>query len=119
MADIEIVYREYSCDYNPGEFCTQCLTCCAGDMGCRYFYEGDHKANEIPFGNCEHYDTKYKYKGWSGKRYEIEECNDPYNPHLDGMLVTLGNHEYDCVKVILNGKCIYNEYDEEEKKEDG
>lgn len=122
MADIEIVYREPYCDSSwwaePACFETQCFTGCAGDMGCKWYSDGGRKINEhgrieIPFGNCIHAKFKYKYKGWNGKKYEIEKVEDPNNPHLDYMEVYLGSERYECVKVILNGKCIYNEYDEE------
>ena len=46
----------------------------------------------------------------------MEEFSDPYNPHLDHMEVTLGRKTYDCVKVVLDGKCIYNNYDDEEER---
>ena len=120
MADIQIVYREGFCSHwSEGDsFCIQCYTSCAGDMGCKFYSDGGKKTDAdglviIPFGDCVYADWKYKYKCWSGKNYEMEEEHDPYNPHLDSMCVRLGKTEYDCVKVILDGKCIYNEYDKE------
>lgn len=121
MAEIQIVYREGYCDYNLPDYNTQCHTCVASDMGCRYFYQeeavSENGIKVIPFGDCNRAQFKYKYKGWSGKRYEIEECFDPYNPQLDSMIVTLGRKAYDAVKVILDGKCIFNEFDEEKDGE--
>lgn len=122
MADIQIVYwAEDYCDFNIGNYCMQCHTVNAEDLGCKYFIPDDAGTAEngrkiIPFGNCERAKVKYKLKGWSGKNYEMEEFTDPYNPHLDYMQVTLGRKTYDCVKVILDGKCIYNNYDDEEEK---
>lgn len=120
MAEIQIVYREGFCDHwSGGEgFHGQCYTSCARDMGCRWYSDGGEKVSPdgvkiIPFGDCVYAAWKYKRKGWSGKNYEMEESEDPYNPHLDCMIVTLGRTEYECVKVILDGKCIYNEYDDE------
>lgn len=119
MAEIQIVYREGYCDFNLPDYNMQCHTCVASDMGCRYFYQeeavSENGIKVIPFGDCNRAQFKYKYKGWFGKRYEIEECFDPYNPNLDSMIVTLGGKQYDAVKVILDGKCIFNEFDEQEK----
>lgn len=117
MAEIQIVYREGYCDFSQPGYSLQChMECC--DNGCRYFYGDEKEPNVIPFGDCKRASFHYKYKGWSGKRYEIEECFDPYNPHLDSMLVTLGKTTYDCVKVILDGKCIFNEFDDETEGND-
>ena len=118
MAEIQIVYREGYCAYRLPCYNTGCHTECASDMRCKSFYQKEEVSENglkvIPFGDCDRAKFHYKYKGWSGKRYEIEECFDPYNPHLDCMLVTLGKTTYECVKVILDGKCIFNEFDDEE-----
>lgn len=116
MAEIEIVYREGHCVYNGKEYCDQCHTCTAEDMGCEYFHQ-EKKPNVIPFGDCDRARFDYIYKGWAGKHYEMEEFRDPYNPQLDCMVVTMGRKAYDCVKVTLNGKCIFNVYDEEGENE--
>lgn len=121
MAEIQIVYREGYCDYGLPDYNTQCHTCCGEDLGCKCFLQdeitGENGIKVIPFGDCSRAKFMYKYKGWSGKRYEIEECFDPYNPQLDSMIVTLGRKAYDAVKVILDGKCIFNEFDEEKDGE--
>lgn len=122
MAEIQIVYRgNWHCELNGKDYCMQCHTSCAEDLGCRMFNDGGKTEKDgrtiIPFGDCIYAKYDYKYKGWTGKRYEMEECRDPYNPHLDSMTVKLGNQMYDCVKVILDGKVIFNEFDEEEEKE--
>ena len=119
MADIQIVYMEPYCDYECQYFCTQCYTEVAQDLGCKYFHTEPNGYDEsgtlhIPFHDCDRARIEYKYKGWSGKRYEMEEQKDHYAPRLDCMLVTLGKTEYLCAKVILDGKCIYNNYDETE-----
>ena len=116
MADIEIVYRVGYCDdciYSKN-YNTQCHTCVAEDMSCKGYSNGVHNENVIHFGDCVNARFKYIRKGWTGKRYEMEEMNDDYNPHLNCMEVILGNTLYYCVKVVLNGKCIYNEYDDDE-----
>lgn len=126
MADIEIVYRVPYCDYGENKICEQCFTEYASDLSCRSFYGGvkeetivdGRKVLKIPFGDCDRAKFKYIHKGWTGKRYEMEEVHDQYNPHLDYMDVRLGNQFYDCVKVTLNGKCIFNEYDDDESKEE-
>lgn len=116
MADIQIVYwaKDY-CDFNLDDYCMQCHTQDAEYLGCKYFLPAD-TGTVIPFGDCSRAKVKYNIKGWTGKNYEMEEFTDPYNPHLDCMQVTLGRTTYDCVKVILDGKCIYNNYDDEEEK---
>jgi hypothetical protein len=115
MAEIQIVYRHYFCDCIEfeDEFIDQCLTGAARDYGCKGFSNGGITSDEegrliIPFGDCVHAQWDYRYKGWVGKRYEMEEIKDAYNPHLDCMRVRLGKTEYDCDKVTLNGECIYN-----------
>ena len=47
------------------------------------------------------------------KNYELEEFQDTYNLHLNCMMLKTRNKIYECEKVILDGKCIYNEYDDE------
>ena len=124
-ADIQIVYRVGYCDfYQMGtEYDIGCHCCYADSTDCRYYlaerWETEDGQDVIPFGNCAHAHFEYRYKGWTGKKYEMEECRDPHNPHIDSMLVKLGNKEYDCVKVTLNGKIIFNEYDEEHEEEAG
>lgn len=117
MADIQIVYRVGYCVCDRKDYCVQCHTCVADDLGCEYYCpdpDTDENGRKvIPFGDCNRAMFKYIYKGWTGKRYEIEESRDDYNPHLDCMIVTLGQYEYECVKVVLDGKCIFNEYDDD------
>ena len=126
MADIEIIYRKGYCELEERgyghdiEYDIGCHECWAEDSNCKYFahpepLQAEDGTRIIPFGDCAHAKFEYRYKGWSGKRYEMEEYRDPYNSHLDSMLVKLGKTEYNCVKVIMNGKCIFNEYDEEGK----
>ena len=114
MAYIEIVYREGHCTMSCTDYSEACHTESAEEFDCPYFAHPAHDKKTIPFGDCAYAKFEYKYKGWSGKKYEIEECRDPYNAPLDCMLVTLGKKTYECEKVILNGTCIYNEYDAEE-----
>lgn len=112
MAEIDIVYRKGYCEYKQADYCTQCHTQCAEDLGCRCFSEGERKQNVIPFGDCEHAKFKYGYKGSFVKNYEIEEIEDDYNPHLSCALVKLGSRMYECERVILNGKVLYNTHDD-------
>lgn len=111
MADIEIIYREgyCECDCMGTKYNTQCHTQCAGDLGCGCFSDGKQRPNVIPFGDCIHAMFKYKYKGMSIKNYELEEEDDPYNPHLNCMMLKTRNNWYECEKVVLNGKVIYGE----------
>ena len=56
----------------------------------------------------------FMYKGWSGYRYEIEEVLEDLPEYDNYALVRLGGQVYECVKVKLDGKCIFNDYDDEE-----
>ena len=121
MADIEMVYREGKCNKDMSCYDGFCHLTVADDMkgDCKSFRKIDYNEATHPAGICRHVRFDYIYKGWTGKRYEIKKCDsDPYNPHLDCMLVTLGKTTYECVKVILNGDCIYNEYDKEPDEEE-
>ena len=121
MADIQIVYRDGYCEIAEcncdviGNYCTQCHTQAAEDLGCKYYDEGSHDANVIPFGDCIHALFRRKYKGIVAKKYDIEPFEDNYNMHLNCMAVTAGRKTYYCDKVILNGKCIYNNIREDEE----
>lgn len=112
MAEIQIIYRKEYCKMRGSDFCTQCYTACASDLGCNMFNEGKQEKNVIPFGDCIYAGFKYIYKGMNVKNYELEEFQDPYNPHLNCMMLETRNKSYECEKVIIDGKCIYNEYDE-------
>ena len=126
MADIEIVYEyDEGCDADmlPHEkYCIQCRMSIAEDRGCKSYlpYKGIEATDAngtrvIPYGDCARAYVKYARKGWSGKNYEIEPpLEDEFNPHLNCVGVRLGKEYYEkCVKVILNGKVIYNNYDDE------
>lgn len=43
MDEIEIVYREGYCECMVGDYCTQCHTQCAEDLGCKQSLS--HKRN--------------------------------------------------------------------------
>lgn len=113
MADIEIVYRVGYCYCECSEYDRQCHTQYGEEVNCRKFSHPPHEENVIPYGDCVYAKFEYRYKGWTGKKYDIEEVEDNCDPHLNCMLVKLNNKDYECEKVILNGKCIYNIYDEE------
>lgn len=117
MACIEIIYESSSfCSAYESDYCMQCHTNAAQDLGCPCYWNGstDDKANKI--GECKHAEIRYTRLGWVGKRYEIGEPEeDYYNLHLNCVAVRLGNKWYErCVKVVLNGKIIFNNYDDEE-----
>ena len=76
MADIEIVYRVGYCYCECSEYDRQCHTQYAEDIGCRKFSHPSHEDNVIPFGDCICAKFEYRYKGWTGKRYDIEEVED-------------------------------------------
>ena len=117
MAEIKMKYKEYYCDFADMKLCEffyDCLTQDAQDLGCRYFNDGKMGENVIPFGDCVNAKYRYKYKGISVKNYEVEEFEDVYNPHLNCAIVTTRSAIYDnCVKVEIDGECIYNSESED------
>ena len=122
MADIEIVYlSDAFCDEDCKDYSVQCHTF-AADSGCPY-YVGTKSSQPCPyqeakkFGPCANAILRYVHKGWSGTNYEIipgEE--DPYCPKAPIASVKLGRNTYECAKVTLNGKVIYNNYDDDTDK---
>lgn len=122
MAEIQIVYREYYCHLDSSEHCMQCYTAAAEDKGCPDYNDGEkYNVREdgvrvIPFGDCFYARVRHIYKGLCAKNYLIKPFEDPYNPHLNCMVVTVGKNTYHCDKVILNGECIYNDLDDSEGK---
>jgi hypothetical protein len=119
MAEIQIVYREYGCRFDDcyvgmkSPHCMQCHTMAAKDLGCVDFDDGNDNPHVIPFGDCKNAIIKHRYKGCTVKNYEMKEFYDTYNMHLNCMEVTIGKITYDCDKVVLNGKCIYDELEDE------
>lgn len=113
MYEIQMVYRDGGrCTCGCDEYNMQCHTVAGEDVDCQCFCHPNHKPNEIPFGDCIHAVFQYCYKGLTTKTYEMEPFEDPYNWHLNCMMVTVRGRTYDCEKVILNGECIYNTFDE-------
>ena len=114
MADIEIIYREGYCEMmKSDDFCEQCHTDMASNTECSMFNEGKQEKNVIPSGDCIYAKFKYIHKWMGVKNYELEEFQDSFNPHLNCMMLKTRNKIYECEKVILDRKCIYNEYDDE------
>lgn len=110
MAEIEIIYRDHGyCARMGRKYCMQCHTAAAEDLGCPMFNDGEHEKNFIPYGDCVYAEFKYIHKGMSIKNYELYADDDPYNPHLDCMMLKTRNRLYECEKVVLNGKAIYGE----------
>jgi hypothetical protein len=110
MANIQMEYRVYSCELDQENFCEQCLTDAASDMGCFGFCDGND--NRIGSGSCIHANIRTAYKGITTKKYEAEVIYDPYEPD-EYMSVKIGGKYYECDKVILDGVQIYP--DEEAK----
>lgn len=114
MANIEIIYRKKWCllefDAARKNFCNFCFDPESASCVCEYFCADRTwaKSNEAP---CANACIKYVYKGWTGKKYEMEQMSDYV--FGDYMLVTLGNQIYECERVTLNGKCIFDQYEEE------
>lgn len=104
MGVIQMKYREGYCDCDREfgvftDYSEQCHTRAAEAKGCGYF--------EKWCGACRHACYKTIYKGISAKNYEMKEFEDPCNPWLNCMLVTIGKRTYECEEVILDGKMIY------------
>lgn len=105
MAEIEIIYREGYCEFEcirTNIYCMQCHTQAAEDLGCPTFCEDEHEDC-----GCDFAKFKYILKGMSIKNYELEVVDDPYNQHLNCMMLRTRNKSYQCEKVVLNGEVIY------------
>jgi hypothetical protein len=118
MAYIQIEYEEGYCSKGMSkEYCMQCNTEAASDLGCKYFDNGEEKNHQgvrvIPYGDCIHALTRKKYKGMSVKNYEIEETEDTYNKLDNCMELTTRGKTYYCSKVVLDGVLIYQKDSEE------
>lgn len=85
MANIQMEYRKYSCDFNQEEICEQCITSDAGDLGCPYFHDGKG------YGDCIHAALMTNYKGVTTKSYEMEHIVDQYTPDEYMLVKSEGN----------------------------
>lgn len=120
MAEIQMVYMRFRCKYNSEYLNTQCFTEAAGDTGCYNFHHPEpyRDADGIlvyPIFRCLHAYVEYKYKGVTAKSYEMEEIDDPECAY-SWIDIKIGKQKYACAKVTLDGRCIYNVYDDEEVK---
>ena len=122
MAEIQIKYKKHYCNhpfYDGQNFCRECTTCWADNVGCRYFDSGITDDGVIPFGNCTHTNYRYIYTGFTAKEYEVTTFEDCYNPHLNCAIVKVKSGKnkitkYDnCCKVIIDGECVYLNEEEE------
>ena len=122
MANIEMVYREGRCtsthqpSFDELGYCHECHTQFAYTLDCAGYDDGSHKSCLIPFGDCQNAIYDIKYKGITAKNYQMEpEKTHPFHPRSECMIVRIGRQEYECYKVTLNGKVIFNTLDEEEE----
>lgn len=111
MAVIEIVYISgYRCglnclDHDSDTKCNENHQCDnSGERTCGCF-NGDED------GVCIHLENMITRRGWSGKNYAIHPLLSD-----ETMAVELDDEYYsDCVKVVFNGKCIFNRFDDQEE----
>lgn len=105
MADLEITIRRGSCSLKLCEYCNQCHTQWAEELGCRYFAPiRDNDERVIPFGDCIHASYTYTQKGISTKNYQVE----PFEAYFDEWAeVTIGRKKYECIKVKIDGKTVF------------
>ena len=116
MADIEIVYQIGYCDSELPFYDEVCQS----EMGdeiksreCSNYNDGSMNPCHIPYGNCIHAKYHYCYKGSTTKKYAI--YTNCYDRVTESIPVTINNKTYECKKVKLNGKCIFNEFDDEKE----
>ena len=113
MADIEIVYISgHGCDFGQRgsteeprcNICHQFARTASG--ACKYFHACDDN------DDCIHAHDEVTRLGWSGKKYIIYPPYIDITDHsFDRMTVELGEKRYcDCIRVVLNGKCIFNRF---------
>ena len=120
MAEIQMVCMSLQCKYNSEKLNTQCITEAADAGYCRHYKRSEKYKREdgvivIPMANCVHAYIEYRFKGVTAKSYEMEEIDDPVCAY-SWMDVKIGKQKYACAKVTLDGRCIYNVYDDEEVK---
>ena len=121
MAYIQIEYTEPSCKYNLSDFCGQCLSPAAEDLGCEYFRAEKMPENTsektiwIPFGDCYNVEYKKKHKGFNVKHYEAEEVINDYSSIREYMILETRKARYFCDKVVIDGVTIYPADMEENK----
>ena len=109
MANIEIMYRRYFCVFGHEAHCEACHHDEAQYVGCKdYCGEPRHKDKKgrwgIPLGTCLNSYEDVAFKGMKLKRYEIEEDFD-----YGGMRLKTRGANYDCIRIVLDGKVIYDE----------
>ena len=108
MAEIEITYLKGYCDLELPFYDKVCHSEYACEVQqCSNFYDGNNDPYTIPYGNCIHAKYNHCYKGCTTKSYEIN--TDYYDSESDSIPVVINRKTYDCVKVKLNGKCIFGE----------
>lgn len=125
MAVIEIVYMYASyCKIGHENHCKQCHSIDACELDCECFVpRPKHSIEKLPRNPlpCARAIVHYVRKGWSGKNYEIapkhDFPNDDY-PEYPAAIVKLGQKTYYCAKVTLDGKVIFNNYDDEASAEE-
>ena len=120
MAEIQMVCINLRCKYNDYNLNMQCITESASDTGCIHCkiqepYKNFLGITVYPTNECVHAYMEYKFKGVTAKNYEMEEIDSPECAYT-WMDVTIGKQRYMCVKVTIDGRCIYNIYDDEEVK---
>ena len=118
MALIQIKCAEHYCDMPcfSDNFCVLCITQMASDLDCEGYNSGKKDKHYIPFGDCVHAKTKYRYKGISAKYYEVElPDEDIYNSHLNYATLRTRNAIYsNCCEIVIDGKCVYSNDEEDE-----
>lgn len=117
MANIQIVYLKRYCEQMWDKFTGQCYSDAAEDLGCPRFccrekYDDEEGITHIPKYSCIYATYKKAFKGMTVKNYELEEnCDDIEDEFFDTMTLSTKNYEYDCIKVTIDGECIYDNSD--------
>lgn len=106
MADLEITIRRGSCSLKSWQYCSQCHTQWAGELGCLHFDPiGDDGKRVIPFGDCIHASYTYIEKGISTNNYQVEPFEGEYFDKWAE--VTIGRKKYECIEVKIDGKTVF------------
>ena len=100
MAQLYLEWYEYSCELHCNDFEGQCATGAAECLGCKKFLRS-------VFNSCVFCRGDRVTKMIIADSFTSREIKDPYNPHLNNMRVDVNGKVYHCVRVTVDGECIY------------
>lgn len=123
MAEIEMRYIYPYCALHRDDYCEACHGMYANEFGCEFYKKAggriwsDKLQKEVYCvrEGCAYADIDDTSERWvSAKNYDIHMVDDETFGLYMG--VTINGKTSLCTKVVLNGKCIYDEIAETEQE---